>query len=289
MTRADPPADLVARVTADADRALGRSLGQVSAGAELWAALRRDDVDAAAAARFLGAAPVLAAAVMRVANSALFGYRGQVGSLQRAVTILGLDAVRGIVLAGSLRQLGRQVDPGLLDAQQWLRHSVAAAIAARRFAQGRLPQAEADSAFIAGLLHDLGWAVYASTQPRVLRACLAELAAARVEGPGACASIERAHFGMTHAECGARVAERWGLPSALCAAIGEHHPSDLAEGAITPLGETLRLADAAATERVGPLDCESGWPRPVLSEVQAGSVTDLASETDALLEALHGR
>ena len=289
MTGGPPPAELAARITADADRALGRSLGTVSAGAGLWAALQRDDVDAAAAARLLGAAPVLAATVMRVANSALFGQRGRVGSLQRAVTTLGLDAVRGIVLAGSLRHLGRRVDPGLLDPGDWLQHSVATAIAARRLAEGRLPPAEAEGAFIAGLLHDLGWAVFASTQPKAMRACLAELEAAPAPGAGGCDGIERAHFGLTHAACGALVAAHWGLPAAIPAAIGEHHSSGPPGSGITPLGAVLRLADAAASELIRPLACEAGWERPPLSAGDAGFVTDLASETATLLEALHGR
>jgi putative nucleotidyltransferase with HDIG domain len=288
MSDSMPPAGLVARIEADADRAFGRSLGRASASGALWTALQRDDIDAARAARLLEAAPVLAATVMRVANSALFGRRGQVGSLHRAVTTLGLDAVRGIVLAGSLRHLGRQVDPGLLDGDGWLRHSVATAIAARRLAEGRLPPADAEGAFIAGLLHDLGWAVFASIQPQGMRACLAELAAGEACGEAGCAAVERAHFGLTHAACGAVVADHWGLPAAIGTAIREHHGLDGAARALTPLGAVVRLADAAASERAGPLACEARWQRPALPPAEAESVTDLAAETAGLLAALRG-
>ncbi|MCU0976093.1 MAG: HDOD domain-containing protein [Steroidobacteraceae bacterium] len=287
MSDHSPPAGLAARIAADADRAFGRSLGQASAGAELWSALQREDIDAAAAARLIGGTPVLAATVMRVANSALFGRRGQVGSLQRAVTTLGLDAIRGVVLAASLRHVGRQAVPGLLDGDEWLQHSVATAIAARRLAEARLPPPEAELAFIAGLLHDLGWAVFASTQPEAMRACLAELAVSPVRGDPGCRAVEHRHFGLTHADCGALVADHWGLPVAIGAAIREHHGRNAADEGISPLGAILRLADAAASDRIMPLACEAGWDRPALSADQAESVTDLASETAGLLEALH--
>lgn len=280
---APPPS---ARIVADADRAFGRALGSVSSAAALLAALQRADLDAAGMARLIGADPVLAATVMRVANSAFYGLRGRVGSLPRAVATLGFEAIRGIVLAASLRHLGRQLDPPLLDGGEWLAHSVSAALAARRLAQVHPGPLEAETAFLAGLLHDLGWAVFAATQPLATRACRDDLAAAPDRSAPRCAGIERQHFGVTHAECGALVAAHWGLPEPIVLAIREHHGGDGGSAAAGPLGAIVRSADAAATMLVRPLGCEVGWDRPVPSTAELEALADIATATAELLETL---
>ncbi len=285
-----PPAPVVpSQMVVDADRAFGRALGSAAAGASLLAALQRKDIDAAGVARLIGAAPVLAATVLRVANSAFYGRRGRISSLPRAVATLGLDAIRGIVLAASLRHLGRGLEPALLDGGQWLEHSVAAALAARRLAENRPEAPDGDTAFVAGLLHDLGWAVFASTHPNTARACFDALAAAPERSASHCAEIERAHFGITHAECGALVAAHWGLPDPVVTAIREHHAPELGPEAITPLGAIVRLADAAVTALVQPLACEAGWDRPEPTAAEAESLSDIATATADLLSAFAGR
>jgi putative nucleotidyltransferase with HDIG domain len=283
---APPPSS---RIVADADRAFGRALGSASSGAALLAALQREDLDAAGMARLIGAAPVLAATVMRVANSAFYGLRGRIGSLPRAVATLGTEAIRGIVLAASLRHLGRQLDTPVLDGGEWLAHSVSTALAARRLALAHAEPQDAETAFVAGLLHDLGWAVFAATQPLATRACLDDLAAAPDRGAPRCAGIERQHFGVTHAECGALVAAHWGLPEPIVLAIREHHGRDAASAAVSLLGAIVRSADAAAIVLVRPLGCEAGWDRPAPSAAEMETLADIATATAELLETLAAR
>jgi putative nucleotidyltransferase with HDIG domain len=276
-----PPERLVA--------AANRALGGAASGASLLSALQRSDIDATGAARLIGASPVLASTLLRVANSAFYGLRGRVDSLPRAVATLGLEAVRGIVLAASLRHLGRQLEPSLLDGDEWLAHSVATAVAARRLAARRCGAADGDTAFVAGLLHDLGWAVFAASQPATARRCFQALAAATDRAGERPADIERAHFGLTHAECGALIAARWDLPGRIVVAIREHHGPAVGADTDAPLDHDVRLAEAAASALVRPLGCEAGWAVEPPHDGDLELLTDLAAATGELLAALHVR
>src|SRR3954453_13398318 len=113
--------------------------------------------------------PALATRILKVVNSAFYGLPGQIGSVERAIVLLGLNAIKNIAVAASLGQLFRGVK--LCDnftAKDLWTHCIAAGAPARALArQMTLPIA--DEAFLAGLIHDTGLLVSLQVWPEKLK------------------------------------------------------------------------------------------------------------------------
>lgn len=170
--------------------------------------------------------PALSARILKVVNSAFYGLPGQIASVDRAIVLLGLSAVKNIAIAASMTRLfqgGSQIE-GFKPLELW-RHSIAVGVASRLItkAQGR-PSVE--ESFLAGLIHDLGLLVERQVYPRKL----AEVIAQQAAGGGPFVEAEREIIGADHQAFGMALATKWRFPRPLCIAIGYHHePSVLAE------------------------------------------------------------
>jgi putative nucleotidyltransferase with HDIG domain len=165
----------------------------------------------------LCADPALAARVLTVANSPFYGLSGQVASVGQACMVLGAHTTRNIVLAvGVMCAL-----PGgrghHLDLKRLWQHAAGCAAAAQALAAAA--GLERDTAFTAGLLHDVGKLVldihFADDYAAVVARC-------RRHG-GLLVDAERAVLGLDHADVGAACARRWKLPASIVNVIGRHH------------------------------------------------------------------
>ena len=185
--------------------------------------------------------PALAARVLKVANSPFYHQAGTVGTLQRAVQVLGLDAIRGICAACCMDRVPLTRSPGAPDPQRFRLHSLATAVAATHLARLLAPARHAE-AFIAGLLHDIGLVLLARLRPEAM----AEMAALPPTTPAdEVLQQERARTGMTHADCAAQLATAWSLPAWLVAAVGSHHAAQPADGPPT-VAALVQAADLLA-------------------------------------------
>lgn len=195
----------------------------------------------------------LAARIIALANSAAFGARQPVNSLERAVALIGRDAVRGLAVAAKLFDCfpppAAGHAPRAFDRREFWKHCLAAASAARRFAT-LLPNPGVDPnvAFIAGLLHDVGKLALDTVYPKAYE----RIAAAAQRTRSELADCERDVLGVDHTVAGRRVAERWRLPRALQEVIWLHHlaaetlpPSVMAR----PMIALVQLADAFVREQ----------------------------------------
>ncbi len=189
--------------------------------------------------RVVGTDPALSAALLRLANSAFFGLRRQVGDLRQAILVLGSRATRDLALALALSGLGRSQHP--LRARLW-DQALRGATAARAIASFTHGAVNAGDAFVAALLRDLG---------RVLLLELEGDAYGDIERDGAgLLAVERAAYAVDHAELGAACLGRWGIPAATCAAVGAHHAAraDSALAAVVWLADSAEAAEADASE-----------------------------------------
>jgi HD-like signal output (HDOD) protein len=159
--------------------------------------------------------PPLAAKLLQVVNSALFGAPRPVASLTQAVQLIGMDALLGLTLSAHLfASMEAQRFPSFsLDAFQ--QYSVRVARLARQVVP---PSASSAEAFTAGLVHDVGRLVIALRHPKQ---CEAIAKAVAKEGVSA-QELERAAFGVSHAEIGARLLLDWGIPFSLVHAVALH-------------------------------------------------------------------
>ena len=113
--------------------------------------------------------PALATRILKVVNSAFYGLPGQIGSVERAIVLLGLNAIKNIAVAASLGQLFRGVKlTDKFSAKDLWTHCIAVGVTARELArQMKVPIA--DEAFLAGLIHDTGLLVSLQVWPDKLR------------------------------------------------------------------------------------------------------------------------
>ena len=185
------------------------------------------------------------ARVLRVANSAYYGHPRSIKTMERALMLLGRDAVRGIAAATCFdRAMARGMNGTAVDMGAVSRHSLTAAVAAEALAVIARP-AMAGEAFIAGLLHNLGIAVQLHLDSHGIEAMINANRSGAAYGIRA---LESNHAMVGHEECLAVVFAAWEMPDGLVAAAGHHHaPMDAPEPhrdltALVNLGATLGLA-----------------------------------------------
>ncbi|MCA9553418.1 MAG: HDOD domain-containing protein [Myxococcales bacterium] len=181
--------------------------------------------------------PGLTTRVLQLANSAAYGLRRKVTTLEQAASILGFNRLKTLVISASCRQLYKHF--GWVELELWL-HSVAAAGATQLITQAaRVPMGT--EAFVAGLIHDVGKVVMNNGEPDAYR----QVAEAH-NGDRAIEDYEREVFGFTHSEVGALLVRRWELAPELEACALMHHEPELLstvdEGA-QGLVQAVMLAD----------------------------------------------
>jgi putative nucleotidyltransferase with HDIG domain len=197
--------------------------------------------------------PALAAHVLKLANSALFGCRRRVSDLLTALTLIGLDRLRALVLTYGVRHLFRPV-ARFAQCQAIWRHSLATALLAADLSlEGSGDMMES---YTAGLLHDLGRLVLLASAPQQYPALLGQAAS-----PGQSCVLEQELFGMTHSEAGARAMRRYELPEKLAAAALLHHHADpLALSHTDPeaalIASSCRLASSSGFPVIARPDCQ---------------------------------
>ncbi|MCA9284061.1 MAG: HDOD domain-containing protein [Phycisphaerales bacterium] len=198
--------------------------------------------------RLLDADPALAASVLKACRCSERGRSARIGSVERAVVLLGFKAVRSIALSvqffALLDGVGRT--PGAFDRRVFWRHCLAVSVAAERIAKAAGSRVDPAEAGLAGLLHDLGHLALHAAMPeafdRIARA-------AEATGETIDAACRRA-MGMDTHTVGRRVAERWALPEPLVEAIWlGGMPPDGTEPVHAALVATVTLADAVAREQ----------------------------------------
>src|SRR5256885_10372904 len=113
--------------------------------------------------------PALVTRILKVVNSAFYGLPGQIGSIERGIVLLGLNAVKNIAVAASLGQLfrGMKLCEEFTAKDLWT-HCIGVGIVARSLAkQAKVPLV--DEAFLAGMIHDIGLPGALPTSPQQLK------------------------------------------------------------------------------------------------------------------------
>lgn len=188
---------------------------------EITAALQQESPSLDQIARIISKDVAMAAKILQLSNSAFVGSSGRVSSLVHALSLIGTETVRTLVLSVHVFSQfdGKPQIRASLSAL-W-EHSVAVASLAQRIAgRENCAKAMVEQSFTAGLLHDVGKVVLLAEMPREYH----EIFEAQ---PGATKTLERQRLGCTHAEVGAYLMSIWGLPFSLVHAVAfHHHPSE---------------------------------------------------------------
>src|SRR5688500_16044840 len=183
--------------------------------------------------------PALVTRILKVVNSAFYGLPGQIASVERAIVLLGLNAIKNIAVAASLGQLFRGVKlcEGFTAKDLWT-HCIAVGVTAREIARlMKLPLA--DEAFLAGMIHDIGLLVSLQTAPEKLVHVCERAKNSKVSF----VDLEREIMGMDHQQLGAALCEHWKFPRSCQLVAGYHHRPPLLSNENRLLVTLVAVAD----------------------------------------------
>jgi HD-like signal output (HDOD) protein/ActR/RegA family two-component response regulator len=185
--------------------------------ARLQAALSQSNVTAGEVGDIVNADAAIASKVLQITNSAFFRLRKPMVRIKDAVTYLGFATIRNLVLSAEIfSQWKNPQNPLGVDPERLQNHAQLAAAACKSLAGGRVSP---DDAWLAGLLHDIGYWVLVQECPEQLGKAL-ELSRNQHLPLLEC---ERLTTGATHAEIGAYLLGLWGLPYSIVEAVALHH------------------------------------------------------------------
>jgi len=187
---------------------------------ELLGSIDADDADMALLARKVLADGALTAKTLRLANSSAVGLQVRATTLQQAMTVLGFQATRNLVMMAALTGCFPSGRCPAFDDKAFWRLSIATAACARELA--RHVRFNGDVAFTAGLLHGIGRLVLVTRHPAGYDAVLRE----RARDDGDLLDAERALLGVDHVMAGVALAEHWHLSDTIRQAIAFHRAPD---------------------------------------------------------------
>jgi HD-like signal output (HDOD) protein len=156
--------------------------------------------------------------LMRLANSAFFGFPRRIDTISEAISVIGLQQVRDLALCTKVIEMFRGIPPDLIETTSFWLHSVGCGVTARVLAAHQR-EANIERFFVAGLLHDVGRLVLCLRQPEMMRSIL--LHARQQKEP--LYKVEREFMGYDHTDVGAALLKAWDMPVSLVSAVSYHH------------------------------------------------------------------
>lgn len=168
--------------------------------------------------------PALSSRILKVVNSSFYGLPGQIASINRAIVLLGLNAVKNIAIAASLSKLfrGGDLTPRFSAKDLW-EHSNASAAACKIIADS-LKLGLGDEAFLAGLMHDIGLMVEMQADRQKLIEVIETLGVNSAGVPVQdMLQVEEAVYGANHQHFGQGLCRKWKFPRCLEIVTGHHH------------------------------------------------------------------
>ena len=205
---------------------------------EILACLQQPDASMADAARIIGSDVAMTANVIKLVNSAFFGSRQPITTASRAVAYLGLNTLGALVLGHSAFKSGVTTGIAGFSLEQLWQHSLDVATTARTLAiHENLSPTQAEEAFLAGMLHDVGKVVFATR------------AAAAGDDPEGSVEARTQQMEAHHAEVGAYLLGLWGFPNSIVEAVAFHHSPSQAAGDGLTLPRLIHIADRLVHQR----------------------------------------
>ncbi len=168
--------------------------------------------------------PGLTIRLLKIVNSAFYGFPSKIDTVSRAITIIGTSELRDLILATSVIKKFDTIPADLLNMDDFWKHSIACALIAHILASKRHDE-DIESLFVSGLLHDIGKLVIYTRVPELGRETIARKKFNNID----LCNAERDVLGFNHAELGGELARMWKLPDLLQQTLQNHHTPQTAE------------------------------------------------------------
>ena len=167
--------------------------------------------------RIISADPALSTRILQTANAPFYGLSSKVSSIERAMAVLGCNALKNIALSFVIAKELRSTSQDAFDFDFFWKRSVTAAVSADLIAD--LINKKSDEIFVTALLQDIGIVILYLCRPNDYLSVLEE----KQTGDLPIVEVENSIFGFNHQDVGREVLEEWGLPSVNYQPIGHHH------------------------------------------------------------------
>jgi putative nucleotidyltransferase with HDIG domain len=174
---------------------------------------------AASLARLISTDQALTAKILKLANSAYYGFPREISTVNMAIVVLGFNTVKDMGLSLSVFEVFKDADTGAhFDVSKFWEHSIACGAASRMLAR-RLKYRFVGEAFVAGLLHDIGKVIL----NQYVHKEFVEIIAIAATGETTIEIAENSIIGTGHPQVGSWLAEKWNLPKIIVESIAFHH------------------------------------------------------------------
>ena len=163
--------------------------------------------------------PGLTSRLLRLVNSAFYGFPSKVETVSRARLMVGTQQMRDLALATSVMSLFKGIPGHLVSMESLWRHSVACGLAARMLAKVRQSEVNAELLFTAGIIHDIGRLVIYKKIPETAQ----EMIIRCRDSKEPLYLVEKEVLGFDHSDLWRMLAQSWNLPPSLEEVLACHH------------------------------------------------------------------
>jgi len=218
--------------------------------------------------------PALTARILKLINSAYYGLQNPVASIPQAVTLLGRQQLKQVLVGSVLAGVFKDFDVTAFPLRDFWQHCIKTAIIGRQLAMQNARVLDHEVFFTAGLLHDIGWLVIAKVNPGSYTQ-IVELAKSENKD---IIEVETEKLGVTHIDVGVALLEKWGIPGLITQCVRKHHDNEHIgpfeiETSIVYLANKLSRLDLSVEEEEAIADTLSKTPNWEKSKCTAEQIT----------------
>ena len=162
--------------------------------------------------------PGLSVRLLRIVNSAYFGFPSQIETVSHAIGVVGLEQLNNLVISTVIMERFKGIPDSVINMESFWKHSIACGLAAK-IISSHSGEVNTEKFFVAGMLHDIGRLIIALTAPfnilSVFMRCKSEKISLQ--------QSEKDILGFTPADVGEHLLKAWNLPVFLQEVVGNHH------------------------------------------------------------------
>jgi putative nucleotidyltransferase with HDIG domain len=161
--------------------------------------------------------PTIVAKILSLVNSSIYGHSREITSISQAVVVLGFKNLSQLATSIASKQVFEQGEDGKEERQRIYEHCLGVAATARALSQESFEDVDDGTAFLAGLLHDIGKLFLIDVSANIFSILNS------MQSDSSMVELEREWYGVNHTELGRRFAELNGLPHSIAETISTHH------------------------------------------------------------------